>query len=253
MVVFLSLAGLVFLGWVIIVPKLVAASERRKSTTLSEVRRRLWGDERRETLVDLMDRNRFVFVSSSLAEARLEHSIEDEKGLLIGSSRQQPRPRWWENASSRFSVVRLEICDEGGVKRVEVIRPPGIRTSPLQVFDGYGSLVGTIGRDGRRRFAVSDASNLRIGAIVRRSHGLTVDYAFTDALGAEIGSISDFRHITKRARNLFLDGKPKLGPPGTQPDEHVLEISTPVSRDLRILMLGAAASVYLTLQRPHED
>jgi hypothetical protein len=37
------------------------------------------------------------------------------------------------------------------------------------------------------------------------------------------------------------------------PDEHVLEITAPVTHDLRLLMLGSAAGLYLTLQRSVGD
>jgi hypothetical protein len=37
------------------------------------------------------------------------------------------------------------------------------------------------------------------------------------------------------------------------PDEHVLDITASVTEDLRVLMIAAAAAVYLTLQAPFFD
>ncbi len=153
--------------------------------------------------------------------------------------------------------MRVEIRDSYDSKQLEIVRPSGIRTRPLEIFDGSGALVGTIARDRRRSFAVLDASGVRIGTIARRSWGYKIDYALMDSSGGEVGSISDLSHLTKGAsgpvsgaRTTFLRD---VFEGGGQPKEHVLEIQAPASRAFRSMMLGAAASVYLALQTPFTD
>lgn len=254
----LALFGLITLAWVTVMPRLLARTQELKAKKLADVRRRLWDDEPRGPAAELLDRNRFVFVSIKPGwEQRLDHRVEDAHGAEIGSSLQQPRPRRLSRNGppSRLSTVRIEIRDENDLKQLEIRRPPGLRRQPLEIFDASGLPVGTIKRDGRRSFAVLDASGVRTGRIVRRSRGHTVDYALMDSASVEVGSISDFRHRTKRAAGPIRDGKARLLKEvlAEQPTEHVLELHTPASRVFRSLMLGAAASVYLALQQPFQD
>jgi hypothetical protein len=227
--------------------------------TLPEARRLLWGDAPRESATDLLERNRILFVGVELGwEQRLDHRLEDAGGAEIGSSLQQPRPgRLSLNGRrSRFATVRVEIRDDNQVKQLEIVRPSGVRTQPLEIFDGIGAPVGTIARDGRRSFAVLDASGTRIGTIVRRSRGYTVDYALLDACDVHVGFISDLPHLIERATVPAGNGTAASlwkALRAVQPPEHVLELQLPASRVFRSLMLGAAASVYLALQRPFED
>jgi hypothetical protein len=101
-----------------------------------------------------------------------------------------------------------------------------------------------------------DASGTRIGTIVRRSRGYTVDYALLDACDVHVGFISDLPHLIERATVPAGNGTAASlwkALRAVQPPEHVLELQLPASRVFRSLMLGAAASVYLALQRPFED
>jgi hypothetical protein len=127
----------------------------------------------------------------------------------------------------------------------------------IDIFDGSGGPVGTIAHVSRRASTVLDASGTRIGTIDRRSRGYAVDYALMDSSGLEVGSISDFAHLTERASGIVRNDKMTFVRDvflGTgQPNAHVLEMHTPVSRAFRSLMLGAAACVYLFLQRPSTD
>lgn len=255
---FLVFGVLVVLAYLVFGPRAVRRREAR-SRALTEVRRLLWGDAPRESAIDLLERNRILFIGLELGwEQRLDHRLEDAGGTEIGSSLQQPRPgRLSRNGRpSRFTTVRVEIRDEHQVKQLEIVRPSGIRTQPLEIVDGIGARVGTIARDGRRSFAVLDAPGTRIGTIVRRSRGHAVDYALLDACGVDVGFISDLPHLIERASILAATGTAaslRKALKEHQPPEHVLELQLPTSRVFRSLMLGAAASVYLALQHPFED
>jgi hypothetical protein len=258
---FLVIGVLGVVAWLVL--KKTEHTEEARSRALSEVRQLLWGDAPRESATDLLERNRILFIGMQLhLEHRLDHRLEDAGGAEIGSSLRQPRPGLVSRggAASRFETVRVEICGENQVKQLEIVRRSGVRRQPLEIFDGTGTRVGTIARDGRRSFAMRDASGARIGTIVRRSGGYTVDYALLDAFDVDVGFISDFPHVIERA------SVPVSNAPATsrrwpsirifaagQPPEHVLELRLPASRTFRSLMLGAAASVYLTLQDPCED
>jgi hypothetical protein len=235
------------------------ASKSKQRPTLSELRERASQQSSREAGLEFLERNTFVFVSISTLERRLDHRIDDADGLRIGSALQQPRPTRWASGGGRPSSLRevhVEICGADDVKVVEVVRARGIRAQPLQIRDRAGVLVGTIARDGSSRFALRDPLGGRIGTIERKSRGYAVDYALKDAADGVVGTISDFTHVARRLAT------PGLAPARpllkrlfgvNQPDEHVLEITAPVTRDLRIVLLGAAAAVYLSLQQPFTD
>jgi hypothetical protein len=108
--------------------------------------------------------------------------------------------------------------------------------------------VGTVKSKGPRQAVMSDVLGRPLGTIRRTSRRHRVDYTIEDTTGSPIGTISDLGHLAAR-----LEGKTDRRQPGGQPDEHVLEVTAPVDPDLRLLMLGAAAAVYLVLQRPYID
>jgi hypothetical protein len=130
---------LVVVAYLVFKPRAVRRREAR-SRALPEIRRLLWGDEPRESAFDLLERNRILFIGVELGwEQRLDHRLEDAGGTEIGSSLQQPRPGRLSPRNgrpSRFTTVRVEIRDENQVKQLEIVRPSGIRTQPLEIFDG---------------------------------------------------------------------------------------------------------------------
>src|SRR4051794_16921299 len=244
-----------FVAWALVAPN-HGSGPAKKADALAELRRRLWGDERAETGVDLFERNRIVFIAKPGWEQRLDHRLEDARGIDIGSTAEHPPPgRWSSNGPrSRFSTVRVQVSDDQGGTQLEITRLPGLRMPPLEVRDGTGTLVGTIARDGRYSFSILDASGVRIGAIVRKSRRHAVDYGLLDSAGIEAGSISDFPHLVDRAwatsdHDVRLLVKALRA---IQPDEHVLELRAPSSRVFKSLALAAAASVYLAFQRPYQ-
>jgi hypothetical protein len=70
-----------------------------------------------------------------------------------------------------------------------------------------------------------------------------------------VATISDFRHVAKRlAGDAYREpGRLRRLAGFGQPDEHVLEITAPVTVELRVLLIAAAASLYLALQWPLQD
>jgi hypothetical protein len=149
--------------------------------------------------------------------------------------------------------VRVVVTDTFGDRELEIVRDSGLRTPPLEVFDGVGARVGTLVREGRYAYELRDTSGLRVGTIVRRSRRHDVDYELLDASGASVGWISDLQHVAARtASAATLEPLVKaLG--GSQPSEHVLEVRSDADVTFRRLALAAAASVFLYLQTPQSS
>jgi hypothetical protein len=206
--------------------------------------------------LDVTNRNTFVFVSASRLARRLDHWIESEEGIKVGSVLEQPRPGRWAGDSNfpRLFRVRLDVYDENGLQLLEIVRAFGLGPRPLSVTDREGVLVGTVRRTGFRRFALRDRFGQRIGSIVRAGYLHGVDFVIKDAAGQEVGSIADFAHIARRSETSSVAGRARakrwlnLGNPT---DEHVLEITGHVTPELRALMLASSAAVYLVLQPPY--
>jgi hypothetical protein len=242
-----SLALVVAFG--LLTPKLAASAKARHQAWLDEVRRPLWEKADQEHGFDLFDRSCVVFVGMDGWEQRLDHRLEDGRGREIGAALEQPRPgRWSTNGRrSRFTTVRIEVSDDNGVKRLEVVRQAGLTTQPLQIWDNTSQLLGTVRRQGRRSFLLLDRWSGPIVWIERRSRGYAVDYALTDRSGTLIGRISDFKHLAE-------DAGTKRRFHTTEAREHVLELADPqIGSETRALLLALASSVYLALQRPLED
>ena len=119
-----------------------------------------------------------------------------------GSCRKTGRVR----ASRPFASRSLT---RSGTKRLEVVRPSGLTTQPLQVIDASGELLGTVRRQGRRTFVVHDPWGLPFGLIERRSGG-GVDYALKDRSGRELGTISDYWHLAERTKSPRTDRSTRL-------------------------------------------
>jgi hypothetical protein len=143
---------------------------------------------------------------------------------------EQPRPRSLSKNGprSRFTTVRVEVCDHTGRKRLEVVRPRGWTMKALQVVDASGELLGTVRRQGRRTFVLHDAWGLPVGLIERRS-GAGVDHALKDPSGREIGTISDYWHLAERTKPPRTDRWTRLKKAldGHVAREHVLEFTDP--------------------------
>jgi hypothetical protein len=215
--------------------------------TLGELRRRAGVRSEHEGLTALLQRNTFVFVDTRPGlERRLDHRIEDAEGQEIGTVAQVPPPgRWVSNNGRPSGTVKLEIRDADETCIGHIVRPGGRFAPPFTVLDSERVPVGFVKTEGRRRAVMTDVLGRHLATIQRISRQHRVDYAIEDATGRAIGTISDLRAIAARLEGV-VDRKSSY----SQPHEHVLEITAPVEPDVRLLMLGAAAGVYLVLQRP---
>jgi hypothetical protein len=241
-----SLALVVAFG--LLTPKLAASAKARHRAWLHEVRRPLWDKADQENGFDLFNRSCVVFVGMDGWEQRLDHRLEDGRGREIGTALEQPRPGVWSlnGRRSRFTTVRIEVCDATRVKRLEVVRQAGLTSQPLQILDSNGQAIGTVRRQGRRSHVLLDRWREPIVWVERRSRGYAVDYTLTDRSGRLVGTISDFEHLVDKGAKRRL--------PTNEAREHVLELTDPqMGSEPRALLLALASSVYLALQRPLED
>jgi hypothetical protein len=215
--------------------------------TLGELRGRAGVRSEHEGLTHLLQRSTFVFVDTRPGlERRLDHRIEDAEGQEIGTVVQVPPPgRWVSNNGRPSDTVKVEIRDADETCVGHIVRPGGRFAAPFTVLNAERIPVGFVKTEGRRRAVMTDVLGRPLATIQRISRHYRVDYAIEDATGRAIGIISDLRAIAAR-----LEGAVDRKSSYIQPDEHVLEITGPVEPDLRLLMLGAAAGVYLVLQRP---
>jgi hypothetical protein len=253
---FLIVSGVLMTSVALVGARSARTRQARAAQELAQRRQRLWGSDHRDASVDLLARRRVVFVAIPGWSQRLDHRLEDSLGTEIGTALEQPRPRRWakNGRRSRFSTVCIEVDDCSGARRLKIVRPSGVRWAPLEVFDSGGSLVGTIARTDRRHFVVRDAGSAAVARIERRSRGHAVDYRITDEAGAEVARIVDFRHLDDRepSESLWLKFR-RAAYDTAVAEEHVLDVEPTVSRELRPLLLAAAAAVYLAFQAPFED
>ena len=224
------------------------AKPKAAPPTLGELRRGAGVRSEHEGLTALLQRNTFVFVDTRPGlERRLDHRIEDADGQEVGTAAQVPPPgRWVSNNGRPGGTVKVEICDADETCVAHIVRPGGrFAAPPFTVLDAERIPVGFVKTEGRRRAVMTDVLGRHLGTIQRISRQHRVDYAIEDATGRPIGTISDLRAIAARLEGV-VDRKSSY----SQPHEHVLEITAPVEPDVRLLMLGAAAGVYLVLQPP---
>jgi hypothetical protein len=175
------------LGLSAAVQKRSDAKRAERPRALSDLYQEAGGDAPGAPTRDFLARETFVFVSSSSLERRLDYSIEDAHGWLIGTALQQPRPPWLASDNGRpwrFSTVHVELVDEFGAKRLEVVRPAGLTVQPVSVIDENGSLVGSIEAEARHdRAALVDPQGGRLATTERKTGGYEVDLLGLRQLG----------------------------------------------------------------------
>jgi uncharacterized protein YxjI len=193
---------------------------------------------------DLLARDVLVInQKAKLIELTDEYRIRDEDGNDIGFIREEGQSTLkkavrFVSDLDQFFTHRLAMYDRDGTKVVELLRPRKVMKSRVEVFDGAGRPVGTIVQKnvlGKKRFALESAGAERLGSI-NAENWRAWDFAIEDATGAAVG------RITKKWAGLLKEGF-------TTADNYVLEISGPVSPDLRLMMLGSAAGVDLALKQ----
>jgi len=195
-------------------------------------------------LMALLDYSRIVInQKAKLIELVNEFMIRDEQGNNIGVIRQEGQSTLKKIARfatklDQFMTHKLAAYDADGTKVLELVRPRKIVKSSVEVYDGFGSLVGTIRQQnvfGKIRFGLHDAFDSKIGEI-RAENWRAWNFAIVDAADTEVGRIT--KTWEGLAKTLF-----------TTADDYVLEISPQVSGPLRLLMFASAVGVDTALKQ----
>jgi uncharacterized protein YxjI len=193
---------------------------------------------------DLLTRDVLVInQKAKLVELTNEYRILDPEGNQIGSIREEGQSkakkvlRFVSNVD-QFLTHKLAVYDQQGTKVLELLRPRKIMKSTVQVSDGTGREVGRIVQQnvlGKKRFALEGAGGESLGAI-NAENWRSWDFAILGPDDAEVG------RITKKWAGLLREGF-------TTADNYILEVSAPVSPELRLLMLASAAGVDIALKQ----
>jgi uncharacterized protein YxjI len=195
-------------------------------------------------LSDLLTRDRLIINQKvKIIEVNQEFKIFDESGMEIGAIRQEGQSilkkifRIFGNYDQFFTHT-LSVYDANGTKTVELIRPRKIFKSKVLVKDGSGRDVGRIVQQnmiGKIRFGLEGAGGESLGQI-KAENWRAWDFSIVDQGDQEIG------RITKKweglVKNVF-----------TTADNYMLEISSPVQGDLRLIMLASAAGIDTALKQ----
>ncbi len=193
---------------------------------------------------DLLSRNLLVInQKAKLIEVTDEYRVRDEEGNDIGYIREEGQSTVKKAARlltdlDQLFTHRLAMYDKDGTKVVELLRPRKVLKSRVEITDGDGRPVGVIVQQnvfGKKRFALEGAGGETLGRI-NAENWRAWDFAIEDATGEEVG------RITKKWAGLLKEGF-------TTADNYVLEITGPVSAELRLMMLGSAAGVDLALKQ----
>lgn len=193
---------------------------------------------------DLLTRDVLVVnQKAKLIELTNEYRILDPDGQQIGVIREEgqsaaKKALRFVSKLDQFMTHKLSVYDATGAKVVELVRPRKVMKSSLQVSDGTGRVVGSIAQKnvwGKKRFAMQDANGQDLG-MINAENWRAWDFAIQDAAGTEVG------RITKKWGGLLREGF-------TTADNYVLQVSAPVSPELRMLILASAAGVDLALKQ----
>jgi hypothetical protein len=126
------------------------------------------------------------------------------------------------------------------------VRRGGWRRRPVLVEEGDGSPVGAVVRSGRRSGELVGPDGERLASLERRSRLYRVEYDAVDASGRAVGWIADYGNAAQR-----LGAAPSRS--AAIAEEHVLWIDAAAERRVRLLLVAAAAALYLVLQAPYVD
>jgi uncharacterized protein YxjI len=193
---------------------------------------------------DLLTRDVLVINQKpKLIELTNEYKILDEQGEQIGSIRQEGQSKAkkvlrFVSSVDQFLTHKLAVYDQTGTKVVEMVRPAKILKSTVQISDGSGRAVGKIVQQnvfGKKRFALQGAGGEELGSI-NAENWRSWDFSIQDPAGTEVG------RITKQWAGLVKEAF-------TTADHYVLNVSSGVSGDLRLMMVASAAGVDLALKQ----
>jgi uncharacterized protein YxjI len=195
-------------------------------------------------MTSLLDRNVFVVrQKAKIIEMNNEYAILDEEGAQIGKVRQEGQSKLKKFVRlvadvDQFLTHTLAIYDDDGSKVLELVRPAKVFKSTLQVNDGGGSPRGKISQQnvvGKKRFALEDQSGRALGSI-DAENWRSWDFAVHDEQGLEVARIS--KNWSGALREVF-----------TTADHYMVRITGSPPRELRLLIVGAAAAIDIALKQ----
>jgi uncharacterized protein YxjI len=195
-------------------------------------------------MTTLLDRDVFlVRQKAKLIEMTNEYAILDEAGTQIGKVRQEGQSKLKKFVRlvadvDQFLTHRVAIYDADGSKVLELVRPAKILKSTLQVNDGAGQPRGRIVQRnvvGKKHFALEDAQGREIGSI-DAENWRSWDFAVHDEQGLEVARIS--KDWSGALREIF-----------TTADHYLVRITGGPSKQLRLLLVGAAAAIDTALKQ----
>jgi len=195
-------------------------------------------------MTTLLDRDVFlVRQKAKLIEMNNEYAILDEGGDQIGKVRQEGQSKVKKLVRlvadvDQFLTHRLAIYDADGSKVLEIVRPAKVFRSTLQLNDGTGASRGRIVQRnvvGKKHFALEDQKGRAVGTI-DAENWRSWDFAVHDEQGLEVARIN--KNWAGALRELF-----------TTADHYMVRITGGPSKELRLLIVGAAAAIDTALKQ----
>lgn len=194
--------------------------------------------------MSLLDLDKVVInQKAKLIELTNEYKIRDTEGNEVGVIRQEGQTTLkkvarFVSSLDQFMTHKLAAYDADGTKVVELVRPRKIVKSTIEVYDGLGSLVGTIRQQnvfGKIRFGLHDAAGTKIGEI-RAENWRAWNFSIVDTTEAEVGRIT--KTWEGFAKTLF-----------TTADDYLLDVSPSLRPPLRLLVFASAVGVDTALKQ----
>jgi uncharacterized protein YxjI len=195
-------------------------------------------------MTSLLERNVFVVrQKAKIIEMNNEFAILDEEGAQIGKVRQEGQSKLKKFVRlvadvDQFLTHKLAIYDGDGSKVLELVRPAKVFKSTLQVNDGGGAPRGKISQQnivGKKHFALEDEGGRALGSI-DAENWRSWDFAVHDEQGLEVARIS--KNWSGALREIF-----------TTADHYMVRITGSPTRELRLLIVGAAAAIDTALKQ----
>jgi uncharacterized protein YxjI len=192
----------------------------------------------------LIDLDKIVInQKAKVIELTNEYKIRDVDGNEVGVIREEGQSTLkklarFVSSLDQFMTHKLAAYDADGSKVLELVRPRKIVKSTLEVYDGAGSLAGTIRQQnvfGKIRFGLHDAAGQKIGEI-RAENWRAWNFSIVDVTETEVGRIT--KTWEGLAKTLF-----------TTADDYLLDVSPTLKPPLRLLVFASAVGVDTALKQ----
>lgn len=181
---------------------------------------------------------------AKLVELNNEYAVLDVSGRELGVVHQVGQSGWrkllraFSNIDG-FLPITVTLYDEAGAPQLSISRGWAFLRSRLRVHDHAGAEVGQIVQEnviGKVRFGLH-ASGRQVGRILAENWRAW-NFRIEDETGREVARIT--KKWAGLAKELF-----------TTADNYVLEMSAPLSRELRALVMASAVAIDTALNQ-HE-